>query len=328
MQNLTATELKVLNQLSMLRNQSVLLGGLVDNVVKSLKTIGTPVNAVNASMVLTLAGVVIDGEKVTLNNPLIVGSDVYEFLSDEAQSKTTPTNIAVDITDYATKANVVLTLAAQPTSGDTMTLGAKVYTFVPDGTANANGEISIGTDLATAKLALVAAINGTDGWNVAHALVSASAFAGNDTTITALHGGTAGNAIVSTETFAAGTNVFDSVAFDGGTNCSAANAIIALVAAIVASDTQGVGAADGVGDTINLTADVAGVVGNNITIAETLANGSFAGGATNLAGGVNGTVGSVHTFMMDSGYLYITVAENTTAGKNWRRISIDVDAAY
>lgn len=324
MDNLTATEVKVLNQVSNIRNRDVDLGTIVDGIVDALKRVGTPVNAVNATRVLTISGVVKDGETVTINNPDVAGSDVYEFLADEAQTKTAPTNKAVDITDYATKATVNLTIDTQPTSGDTMTIGTKVYTFVPDGTDTADGEVSRGTDLATAQANIVAAINGTDEFNVAHPLVTAAAFAGNVCAITALIGGTAGNAIASTEAFTAGTNVFSGATLGSGDDCSAAEAVTALVAAITASDTQGVGAADGAGDTIDLTADVAGAVGNSISLTETMANGAFAGAT--MTGGVDGTVGSVHTFLVDGDYVYFTIADNTTAGKNWRRIS--VGAAY
>ena len=81
-----------------------------------------------------------------------------------------------------------MTLAAQPTSGDTFTLGEKVYTFVPEGTANADGEVGIGADLAGAQANVVAAINGSDGHNTAHSTVSIAAFAANDAVITALYG--------------------------------------------------------------------------------------------------------------------------------------------
>jgi hypothetical protein len=324
MDNLTATEIKVLNQISTGRNRDVDLGTLLDVVVKSLKRVGTPVNAVNATRVLTVSGVVVDGETVTINNPLVVGSDVYEFLADEAQTKTSPSNKAVDITDYAAKASVTLTIDTQPTSGDTMTIGDKVYTFVPVGTDTADGEISRGDSLAGCKAAIVEAINGGGAFNVAHPLVTASEFVGDVCTITAMVGGTDGNSIASTETFTAGTNVFSGATLGSGDDCTAAEAITALVAAITALDTQGVGAADGTGDTIDLTADVAGAAGNNITLAETMANGEFAGAT--MTGGVDGTVGSAHSIFIDANYVYFTIADNTTAGKNWRRIS--VGAAY
>lgn len=324
MNNLTASQIRHINHLNMNSQTTGGFGDLIQSIIEGLgsTTSGTPVNAVNAAKVLTVSGVVIDGETITLNNPAVAGTDVYEFLADTAQTKTASTNIAVNITASTTKASRVLTVDTQPTSGDTMTIGTKLYTFVPTGTANANGEISVSSNLAGAKLTIVAAINGTDGFNTAHPLVSAAAFAGDACTITALIGGVAGDAIATTETFTAASNVFAGATLTSGADCTAANAITALVAAITASDTQGVGAADGAGDTVDVTADVAGVIGNVIIIGEAMANGAFAAGAVLLSGGVNGTVGTISESMIDSSYLYKCVAANTISGKNWRRISV------
>jgi len=116
----------------------------------------------------------------------------------------------------AVAATAVLTMDTQPTAGDTMTIGTKVYTFTTDGTAADDGEIDVGADLADAKTLVVAAINGTDSINTAHPDVTASAFSGDDCTITASAKGTAGNAIATTETFTAGTNVFDTATLESG----------------------------------------------------------------------------------------------------------------
>jgi len=286
------------------------------------ETAGTPVNAVNASNVMTLTGVVTHGEKVVISNPEVEVPDVYEFLADEAQQKTLAAHIAVNIKAYAVKATRNLTVDTQPSSGDTMTIGTKVFTFVPVGTNTADGEVPIGTDLATAQAAIVAAINGSDGVNDPHPLVTAGAFANDVCAITALIGGAGGNAIATTETFTAGTNVFAGVTLAGGASCSAANAITALVAAITANDTQGVGAAPGAGTTVVFTADVAGVIGNAIILQESLVNATIAAGAELLVGGVDGTVGVQFQSMIDASYLYYAIAANTIAGKNWRRISL------
>jgi hypothetical protein len=331
MTELTNKQIEYLNELSD-KCEDMDFGVKVNSIIETINTliaddeatptVGTPVNAVNATKVLTVSGVVLDGQTVTINNPAVTGTDVYEFLADTAQTKTTPTNIAVNVEASTTKASRVLTIDTQPTSGDTMTIGSKVFTFVPNGTANFEGEISVGTDLASAKLAIVAAINGSDNHNTPHPSVSAAAFSSNDCTITALVGGVLANAIGTTETFTAVTNVFAGSTLTGGADCVAANAITALVAAITASDTQGVGAADGTGDTVDFTADTAGVIGNAIIIGETMANGSFAGGATTLSGGVNGTVGTLNQRMMDTSYDYRCIAVNTIADKNWRRVSL------
>lgn len=284
-------------------------------------TEGTPINAVNASKVLTLTGVVIDGETVTINNPEVAGSDVYEFAADVALT-VGEGNIPVNINAATAKATIGLTVDTNPTVGDKMTIGTKIFTFVPNGTANADGEIDVETLLADTQTNIIAAIKGTD-HNDPHPLVTCdAAFLADVLAITALVGGVAGNNIATTETFTAGTNVFGGVKLANGSDCSAADAITALVAAFTASDTQGVGAADGQGDTVVLTADVAGVVGNAIVIGENIGNATFAAGATLLSGGIDATVGEARETKMDSSYLYVTVAANTIADKNWRRISL------
>ena len=323
MERLTARQVAEVNLINT-KTKKMLLGNKLNQMidfVNETATEGTPVNAVNASKILTLAAT-LDGETVTINNPAVPGVDVYEFCADTEQTKTAPTNIAVNITASTVKATDTLTLPTQPSSGDTMTIGTKTYTFVPAGTAGDDGEISIGSDLATAKLAIVGAINGEDGRNLPHPLVTASAFNVNVCTITARVGGVAGNSIATTETFTAVGNVFSAVALATGANCSGANAVTALVAAMAASDTQGVGGSDGAGDTVPIVADVAGVIGNAIVIGETLANGSFAAGAVLLSGGVDGTLGTIGQRLIDASYEYRCTANNTTAGKNWRRISL------
>lgn len=153
----------------------------------------------------------------------------------------------------AVNAAVNLTIAAQPTAGDKMTIGTKVYTFVANATANEDGEINVGTDKATAQTAIKAAINGTDGYNVAHTQVLC---------------GTLG------------------------------------------------------GDIYPLTAVVAGLVGNSILVSETFTSGSNVFSHDHLAAGVDGTLGVAGEQRADASYLYVASADNTTADKNWRRITL------
>ena len=83
-----------------------------------------------------------------------------------------------------------------------------------------------------------------------------------------------------------------------------------------------IGAADGTGDVVDLTADAAGVDGNAITLAETLQNGAFTAAATHLTGGVDGTVANAGKVMGDENYLYFCLANNTKAGKNWKKVAL------
>jgi hypothetical protein len=113
------------------------------------------------------------------------------------------------------KAQGTLTMDTLPTDGDTYTIGGKTYTFQTTLT-DVDGNVNIGGTLAQAKLNLVAAMDlsgvaGTDYATsmTAHPSVDAAAFSGNDCVLTAKVGGPSGNAIATTETFTAGTNVFD-----------------------------------------------------------------------------------------------------------------------
>ena len=317
MNNLTALEKRVLNNLSRKIEPTVLLGNKIQELItddgKDM-ALGTPTNAAKASVVLAVTGVVKDGETVS------IGAEVYEFLADVALSKTTATNKAVDINASTVKASGALTMTDQPDSGETVTIGTKVYTFVPVGTATADGEVSVGADVAGARLALVAAINGTDNVNDPHPLVTAAAFVGDACVITALVGGTDGNAIATTETFGAVTNIFAAVTLGSGANCSAANAITALVAAITA--VSALVTAEAVNATVVITAKISGILGNAIALAETMANAAFAAAATVLAGGTNGTIGIAGSLMVDASYIYVCIATNTISGSNWRRISL------
>lgn len=285
---------------------------------------GTPVNAISAKETLTISGVVAAGESVLIDNPEITGADNYVFASDVALN-VGEGFIPVDINAATVKASNALTMDVLPSPGDTMTIGEKTFIFVPNGTANADGEININAPeelIGVTELNVIAAIRGTD-HNTPHPLVTCeAAFVNHVLQISALSGGAAGNNIATTETFTAETNVFSAVNLANGEDCAAADAVTALVNAITDNDTQGVSAADGAGDTVVLTADVGGVIGNAIIIGTTLARGTFTDDAVKLSGGVDGTVGSEGEPLIDSQYLYICAADNTINGKNWHRISL------
>jgi len=115
-----------------------------------------------------------------------------------------PSTLAVPVNCIAAQGE--LTLAAQPTAGDTMTIGAQTYEFAE---AAGSGKILIGAALANTQAAVVAAINGTDGYNAKNFYVTCAAFATNAAVLTAHRAGVAGNSIVTTETFTDAGNLFD-----------------------------------------------------------------------------------------------------------------------
>lgn len=248
-------------------------------------------SAVAATETLTISGVVIDGETVT------IGDRVYEFDTD---ATFTQGRFPVDISGDATASQGTLTVAAQPTADDTMTIGSTVYTF--KATQTLTTEIAIGANLAATQANIVSRINGTDQFNAQkHPLVSAADFATNACVLTARKPGAAGDAIATTETFTSGSNVFDAATLGtttAGVDCVAADAVTALVAAITADGEAVVTAADGTGDTVDITAKVAGTAANAYATTETMANGAF--GAATMSGGVDAIPGQVILAITDA----------------------------
>ena len=119
--------------------------------------------------------------------------------------------------DAAVAAQGTLTLDTKPTAADTMTLNAQVFTWVAALTGAAN-ELLIGANVAASQATLEAAFKDRDNGGTLHSVsdavytacgMSMAAFAANDAVFTAAVKGTAGNSLATTETYTAGTNVFD-----------------------------------------------------------------------------------------------------------------------
>ena len=107
-----------------------------------------------------------------------------------------------------------LTIAEAVTDGDTFTIDTTVYTLL--NTTAAAYDVAIGINEAASKVNIVAAINasGTPGveyhaGTLEHPTVSAAAFGGDDSVLTADTAGAAGDTIATTETFDHISNVFD-----------------------------------------------------------------------------------------------------------------------
>jgi len=126
------------------------------------------------------------------------------------------------------RARGTLTLAAQPTVGETMTIGSTVYTFRANGSkletpeAPAAGQpvpravnVEIGTTILETQSTIIRAINriGTTGFRASTTaeenVVAADRWVSNALVLTAAEDGTAGNAVATRSTFADRSNTFD-----------------------------------------------------------------------------------------------------------------------
>jgi len=117
----------------------------------------------------------------------------------------------------STESQGTLTLDTIPTDGDTMTIGSKTYTF-KDTLTNVDGNIENAITLAQCKVNIENAVNltGTPGVGYAAAMTvngqaSIASFIVDDAILTSKLPGTLGDSVSTTQTFTAGTNVFDAV---------------------------------------------------------------------------------------------------------------------
>lgn len=118
----------------------------------------------------------------------------------------------------AVAAQGTLTMDTKPTADDTIVLNGVTFTWKAALTAGNVNELVIGADLAASQATLEAAFTDRDNGGTLHSVTDAvydsiemsmAAFSGNDAVFTARVEGTAGNSLATTETFTAGTNVFD-----------------------------------------------------------------------------------------------------------------------
>jgi len=277
-----------------------------------LVTEGTPVNAAAASGTLIVSGTVSDGETVTIN-----GVDVYEL---DADASVAGGNIAVDISaGTKTQATGTLTFTDSVSDGEIVTIGDETYEFDTDASVtegNVAVDVSGGASGAQAAAALETAFNSNTAYDITAAATDAAISFGCD--IAGALDGSVGNAIATTTDAANGSFAADTLT--GGSDATAAEAVTALVTAVTASDTQGVGAADGDNDTVVFTAGTKGAAGNAITTETDMANGEF--GAEHLEDGVDCTSGTQWEIRVDSSNLYVCVAETEATSASWRKISL------
>lgn len=135
-------------------------------------------------------------------------------------NSTDPYTILDDMTDYFhaydLPAQGTLTMDTEPSDGDTITIGTITYRFKT--TLATAEDILTGDGLSAVQARLVGVVNGSGvsagvdyyaGTTTPHTTVLAYDFSSNDAVFEARTNGTAGNSTVTTETFTAGTNVWD-----------------------------------------------------------------------------------------------------------------------
>lgn len=107
-----------------------------------------------------------------VNRIIPFGADVVQELNDEAEAAATLIETRSDVTptDQPT-----LTIATQPTVGKLMVIAGRGYEF-QSGATSVAGFIGVGANVAAARTAIVAAVNGTDGFNVEHPTVNLANF--------------------------------------------------------------------------------------------------------------------------------------------------------
>lgn len=132
--------------------------------------------------------------------------------------------LAKCITKFGTRASRALTLSANLSDGDTVTIGAKVYTFQATLT-NVDGNVQIGASAAATISNFAAAVNLGSGSGTAYAAattlhpsVTGTATSATVFTAQARNAGTSGNSIPCTET--SGTASWAGATLTGGTNSS------------------------------------------------------------------------------------------------------------
>lgn len=240
-------------------------------------TFAAPPAGIAEAGTLTITTLV-HGETVT------VGSRIYE-VDGGTGILGTSNGGGIDISSYGTKSQGTITITDINSPGNTMTIGPRLYTFVADLTANADGEINIGATLAEAQANIVAAINGTDGVNTANPVITAGTFAANVSTCTAILAGVAGDALVFVEgIMTPAGNVLNGAGTLGSTTAGVAATATecgdAFVAAL-AADANSVATGSNAAGTVTVTQKTAGA----FSTATTETSGGAAWGAAVMTNG-------------------------------------------
>ena len=290
----------------------------------------TPVNGVAASKVLTVGTNPVNEATVSL------GGVTYRFMS---------------VLGAGVAATGTLTFNSElPHDGDTVILGSQTYTFKTALSTEPTvpNEILIEATVTATIDNLIAAVDDGAGegtkystGTVSQGMVTCTKPSADTFLVTYDTVGFLGNQYDTAGTLTHAT--WGAATLAGGIDAQAANDVLigadaqASIDNLVLAITAGVDTTKyGTGTVVNplatavkasaatMTATnlIKGEIGNSTAVAETLADGSWAAGATALSGGVNGTVGNQWDIAVDTSYIYVAIAANTTADANWRRVAL------
>lgn len=312
-----------------LANSLDLTGKTLTNLTIEL---GTPVNAVASSNLLTIGTNPIEAANVT------IAGQVYKF------------RVAIGAGTTATGTLTMNTI--QPANGDTIQTGNTTYTFRTALSAEPTiaNEILIAATTTEASMDnLIAAIEGSgvEGTNysigtVSQGAVTASKATADTMLVTYDSVGFLGNQydtleVATSATWGATTltggvdaEAANDVLIGGTTEISIDNLVLAINAGAGAGTNYGTGtvantsvtAVKASAATMTATAKIKGVIGDLIAVAEGLADGSWTEGSTFLANGVDGTVTTIRKILIDASNIYIATAANTIADANWKKIAL------
>lgn len=292
--------------------------------------VGTPVNAVAASSVLTVADTPEEGDTVT------VGLKTYR--------------VRLDALGVGVNASCLLSLNSNPLEGDTFTVGAKTYTITrqaldENSPANTIYVDGLGTS-STIDNFLIAINTGYSLGKVSlgtkpNTLVAATKTSTSSMTVTAAEIGFAGNEIVVGEAFDDAASVWfeGATALSGGIDPEEANDVYCTTAETFIDNLTAAINDNGVpgteygtltevnmdctaikltAATMKVTSRTLGVIGNDIAIAEDGTDLSWADDATELSGGIDGTPGLLGQTFYEDGDLWICNKEDLTVeNNNW-----------
>jgi flagellin len=162
------------------------------------------------------------------NNAVFTGANMSVFLSDGSSTDAANPTIAVSMPSLsaaalglASYATGTLDITTNPTAGNTVQIGSRVYTFVAPGDATAADDVALGDSVQTTLQNLQAAVNGGAGagdlfgaGTVANTAAQITSVNSGSAVVQALQAGTAGNSVI------LATSLTSTVGGGGGTTLS------------------------------------------------------------------------------------------------------------